>query len=175
REMTPRKAAEWPYQLHAAESWERLEACLTDIRLFFALYNDKTQWELTSYWHPLRVRDRDMGACYSKAFASWTAHPRIARNHRLPAQLGAFLVDNGLYSTAEPLLERALEASERLLGPEHPDTLGSMNNLAELLTCTGDYVNAEPLFRRTLEASERVLGSEHPSTLTILSNTAGLH
>ncbi|MCA9086481.1 MAG: DUF4062 domain-containing protein, partial [Planctomycetaceae bacterium] len=26
REMTPRKAAEWPYQLHAAESWERLEA-----------------------------------------------------------------------------------------------------------------------------------------------------
>jgi hypothetical protein len=52
REMTPRKAAEWPWQLHAAGAWERLEACLTDIPLFLALYNDRMQWELTGYWHP---------------------------------------------------------------------------------------------------------------------------
>ena len=28
---------------------------------------------------------------------------------------------------------RALELREKVLGPEHPDTLTSMNNLAELL------------------------------------------
>jgi hypothetical protein len=37
--MTPHKAAEWPHQLHAAEAWGRLEACLTDIPLFLALHN----------------------------------------------------------------------------------------------------------------------------------------
>jgi hypothetical protein len=30
-------------------------------------------------------------------------------------------------------LYEALEVSERVLGPEHPDTLGSVNNLAVLL------------------------------------------
>ena len=70
QEMTPRKAAEWPYQLHAAEAWDRLEACLTDIPLFLALYNDKTKWELTGYWHPLRrASGATWGGCYAAAYA----------------------------------------------------------------------------------------------------------
>jgi hypothetical protein len=36
----------------------------------------------------------------------------------------------GRYGEAEPLYRRALEASERTLGREHPDTLTSANNLA---------------------------------------------
>ena len=31
---------------------------------------------------------------------------------------------------ALPLLRRALEGRERLLGPEHPDTLSSLNEVA---------------------------------------------
>ena len=33
-------------------------------------------------------------------------------------------------AAAEPLHRRALEVRERVLGPEHPDTLQSLNNLA---------------------------------------------
>ncbi|RYD25193.1 MAG: tetratricopeptide repeat protein, partial [Verrucomicrobiaceae bacterium] len=81
---------------------------------------------------------------------------------------------NAEYAEAEPFFQRGLEASERVLGPEHPDTLTSLSNLAALLHAKGDCAGAEPLHRRTLEARERVLGGEHPSTLTSLSNLAFL-
>ncbi len=69
---------------------------------------------------------------------------------------------------------RALQASERTLGSEHPSTLVSMNNLASLLQDQGKLAEAEPLFRRALETQQLTLGSEHPDTLTSLSNLASL-
>ena len=72
------------------------------------------------------------------------------------------------------MYERALEARERVLGPEHPSTLGSVNNLATLLYRKGDYAGAQPLVERALEARERVLGPEHPSTLASVHNLAAL-
>ena len=48
---------------------------------------------------------------------------------------------------AEPLYKRALEASERVLGKEHPDTLLSVNNLAMLYQAQGRYAQAEPLYQ----------------------------
>jgi tetratricopeptide (TPR) repeat protein len=88
---------------------------------------------------------------------------------------GTFLeYARGDFAGAEPLYRRALEVRERVLGPEHPDTLVSVNNLAGLLESTGDYAGAEPLYRRALEARERVLGPEHPSTLVSVNNLAGL-
>ncbi|MEN9575767.1 MAG: hypothetical protein RL514_3622 [Verrucomicrobiota bacterium] len=80
----------------------------------------------------------------------------------------------GNYSAAEPLCRQALEASERVLVPEHPSTLISVNNLAYLLNSKGDLAAAEPLFRRVLAAHERVLGPEHPATLTSVNNLGSL-
>ena len=51
---------------------------------------------------------------------------------------------------------------ERVLGKEHPDTLGSMNNLASVLSRQGNYEEAEriyrqmPAFRQTLEMSSYI-------------------
>ncbi|HVM86131.1 MAG TPA: TIR domain-containing protein, partial [Candidatus Binatia bacterium] len=42
---------------------------------------------------------------------------------------GGFLHGRGLLHAAEPLFRRALEVSERMLGPEHPLTLTNVNNL----------------------------------------------
>ena len=70
-------------------------------------------------------------------------------------------------------IKRALEARERVLGKEHPDTLGSVNNLAALYHDQGRYGEAEPLYKRALEASERVLGKEHPDTLTQREQSGG--
>ena len=78
----------------------------------------------------------------------------------------------GDYATGVERARRALEARERVLGREHPDTLTSVNNLAALLKSKGDYDAAEPLYRRALEARERVLGREHPDTLTSVNNLA---
>ena len=72
------------------------------------------------------------------------------------------------------LNSRALEARERLLGPEYPPTLTSMSNLATVLCSRGDYARAEPLFRRALAGRERILGLTHPNTLKTLINLADL-
>ena len=64
------------------------------------------------------------------------------------------------------LYRRALEGSERVLGVDHLNTLGSVLNLGVLLQKQGKLEEAETLFRRALEGRERVLGIDHPSTLT---------
>ena len=74
--------------------------------------------------------------------------------------LAYLLLEKGDYTGAEPLRRRGLESSERVLGPQHPDTLTSLNNMAFLLNRKGDYVGVEPLYRRALETSERVLGPD---------------
>ncbi|MEM8873219.1 MAG: tetratricopeptide repeat protein [Planctomycetota bacterium] len=89
-------------------------------------------------------------------------------------QLDCLADAQGDYAVAEPLSRRAVEARERVFGPEHPNTLASVNNLAGLLESQGDLSSAEPLYRRALEARERVLGPEHPGTLTSVNNLAGL-
>ncbi|MGW3692305.1 tetratricopeptide repeat protein, partial [Streptomyces sp. NPDC005149] len=66
---------------------------------------------------------------------------------------------------AIPLYERTLADSERVLGPDHPDTLLSRHNLAGAYESAGDLGRAIPLYERTLADSERVLGPDHPDTL----------
>ena len=46
---------------------------------------------------------------------------------------------NKTYEGAEPLLRRALEARERALGPDHPDTFTSLNNLGAMLANMGNF------------------------------------
>ena len=70
---------------------------------------------------------------------------------------------------------RAIEASARTLGEEHPDTLIDLNNLAEVFEAEGRHSDAEPLYKRALEASERVLGREHPNTVAVVNNLAALY
>jgi len=66
--------------------------------------------------------------------------------------------------------QRALNGRERVLGPEHPDTLASFSNLALVLKGQGNYKAAEEMNRRVLNVRERVLGPEHPPTLTSFNN-----
>ncbi len=42
------------------------------------------------------------------------------------------------------------------MGPTHPDTLTSVQNLAACLSALGRHAEAEPLYRRALEARVRV-------------------
>ena len=78
----------------------------------------------------------------------------------------------GAYSKAEPHLERALAFRRRTLGDAHPHTLGSVNNLARLLSERGDFHGAEPLHREALAGFRKVLGDAHPNTLRSVNNLA---
>lgn len=58
-----------------------------------------------------------------------------------------------------------LAGVEEVLGPEHPSTLVSMNNLARTLDVQGKSLESEPLHRKLLPRREKVLGPEHIDTL----------
>eukprot|EP00873_Tetraselmis_striata_P004194 jgi/Tetstr1/424458/TSEL_014987.t1 len=76
---------------------------------------------------------------------------------------------------AEGLLKRALDISEQQLGPRHPSTATSLNNLAQLHQGKGDYAAAQPLMERVLDIREGQLGPRHPHTAASLGNLAHLH
>jgi hypothetical protein len=58
-----------------------------------------------------------------------------------------------------------LADSERILGPEHPDTLRARMLLAASYRAAGQIVEAIQLGERVLTDSERILGPKHPDTL----------
>jgi len=82
--------------------------------------------------------------------------------------LGSALTNAARYAEAEPLLNRALAIYEKALGPEHPNTAGSLNRLAVLYDSQGRYGEAEPLYNRALAICEKALGLEHPNTVDVL-------
>ena len=87
---------------------------------------------------------------------------------------GQYLYRSGRLGEAEPLYREALAGTRATLGPKHPDTLGSMNNLAWLQKEQGKLKEAEPLMRETLEILRATLCPKHPSTLASMSNFAAL-
>ena len=78
----------------------------------------------------------------------------------------------GEYAKAEPLYREALRIRQKVLGPEHPDTATSLNNLAMLYRDMGEYAKAEPLYREALRICRKILGPEHPDTAIMLGNLA---
>ena len=53
-----------------------------------------------------------------------------------------YLHDRAQYEQAEPLHQRALDIREKALGPDHPNTATSLNNLAALYDNQGRYEQA---------------------------------
>ena len=78
----------------------------------------------------------------------------------------------GAYRSAEALYRRQGQVLREILGPEHPETLTSMNNLAETLRAQGDLAGARKLEEEALEILRRVLGPEHLATLASMNNLA---
>jgi tetratricopeptide (TPR) repeat protein len=85
------------------------------------------------------------------------------------------LYNQGRYSEAIPLAQRALAILEKARGPDHPDVALSLNNLASLYVAQGRYADAEPLYKRSLAVKEKVFGPDHPDVATVLNNLAELY
>jgi tetratricopeptide (TPR) repeat protein len=89
--------------------------------------------------------------------------------------IGRLLQAGGDLTRAVALQRRTLAESERVLGPDHPDTLTSRNNLAAAYESAGRLDEAIALLERTLAESERVLGPDHPNTLSSRNNLASAY
>lgn len=98
----------------------------------------------------------------------------LAKDPELQAQMiydmGVVYEHLGLYPRANALLQQALDIRQRVLGPEDPETLKSMNMLANVLMEEGRYPEAENLHRQCLDIRRRILGPEHPETLKSMHN-----
>jgi tetratricopeptide (TPR) repeat protein len=78
----------------------------------------------------------------------------------------------GKLDLALPLLEETLKLRRAKLGPDHPDTLTSMNNLAGGYRAAGKLDLALPLYEEALKLRRAKLGPDHPHTLTSMNNLA---
>jgi tetratricopeptide (TPR) repeat protein/transcriptional regulator with XRE-family HTH domain len=80
---------------------------------------------------------------------------------QLLQRVGNYLVDRGWIQEAEPLLQRALQIREQLLGPEHLDVAECLHSLGWLYAEQSRYGEAELFFQRVLHIRERLLDPEH--------------
>ncbi|KAE8392857.1 hypothetical protein BDV23DRAFT_192368 [Aspergillus alliaceus] len=93
----------------------------------------------------------------------------------LVAKIAGCLSSDGRYHEAEVLYSDLLKIKQVKDGPEHPNTLTSMANLASTFWKQGRWNEAEKLELEVLETRKAVLGAEHPDTLTSMANLAATY
>jgi len=100
----------------------------------------------------------------------------VAQDPELQAQMMQVMGDVykslGLFPRAQLLFERSADTRRRVLGPENPETLRSMDDLAWILNQEGHAAEAEKLQRETVATRRRIFGLQHLDTLKSMSNLA---
>ncbi|MFF1902909.1 FxSxx-COOH system tetratricopeptide repeat protein [Kitasatospora sp. NPDC058218] len=104
------------------------------------------------------------------ATASDGHHEDAASGHYETA--AAYLHRLGREAGAIHLLEATVARRRRSLGPSHPDTLASRNNLATAYHAAGNLRHAITILESTLARRTKALGDTHPDTLTTRTNLA---
>jgi ABC-type methionine transport system ATPase subunit len=99
-----------------------------------------------------------------------TVEQELSRRH--PSALAEAYRAAGRTEEAAALHEQILATRQRVLGPDHPSTLGARNNLANALRAAGRTEEAVALHEQVLASYERVLEPDDPSTLGARNNLA---
>ncbi|MBK8431210.1 MAG: tetratricopeptide repeat protein [Chloroflexi bacterium] len=110
-----------------------------------------------------------MGSCGRTAATTPAPSPSAKgtgapRHGHQPEQPRPSPASDGELTAARPYYERALAIRERALGPDHPDTANSLNNLAVLAYDMNDFPEAARLMRRAVAIREQKLGPNHSDT-----------
>ncbi len=113
-------------------------------------------------------------AMAQKASESEQAAARLKEAGRLEDQ-GMTSARAGNYASAVIPFEAALMIREQTLGPDHADTVRSLDNLAMVDLALGRPADAEPLLERVLATRERALGPDHPDVADGLHNLANAY
>lgn len=117
--------------------------------------------------HSLRSIQRHCRACRAARVHSLrTMRPVQSAGH--PIGFGV----QGRYAQAEPFYKRALAIREAALGPEHPETLYSLQSLAAMYKAQGRFANAELLYKSAITILEKSVGPENEQVAGALNNLA---
>ena len=81
----------------------------------------------------------------------------------------------GQRNEATRLHVEVLKVREATLGPEHPETLTSMDQIGELYREMDANLVALQLHEKVLEARKRILTPDHPDTLTSMDHVAVMY
>jgi hypothetical protein len=73
--------------------------------------------------------------------------------------------NQGSWNEAEQLQLQVMDMRNKLFGPEHPDTLLSMESLAKTYFNQGRWNEAEQLQLQVMDMRTKLLGPEHPDIL----------
>ncbi|GMH87563.1 hypothetical protein TrVE_jg9523 [Triparma verrucosa] len=88
-------------------------------------------------------------------------------------ELGVTLMDNGKVEEAKEAILMCLAGQEKVLGDDHKDTMGTLNNLGCLYNDElEEYDMALEYYERALKGSEKAMGKNHPYTLMTMMNIA---
>lgn len=98
------------------------------------------------------------------------AQPRI--QSRLMQTIGTVYRNLGLYSQAEPVLEKTLAIKRDVYGEEHFEVAAALHSLAILYDTQGKYQEAVSFFQQSLAIKEKVFGPDHPEVAKSLNSIA---
>jgi tetratricopeptide (TPR) repeat protein len=133
------------------------------VRAVESVFQHKSDWQDPRNWKLLgRVRPH-------AEFLGTVSEFGLAT---LGGWLGVLASAQGDLPGARKIGEQVLGVCRRVLGEEHPETLGSMQNLATTLWSQGDLPGARKIEEQVLDVRRRVLGEEHADTLTAMNNLA---
>jgi tetratricopeptide (TPR) repeat protein len=121
-------------------------------------------------WRKCGRQDDMANATALKAFAQAIAlDPNNAETHFCRGELCAQM---GQHEEAAADFNQVLQLRRDKLGPDHPDTLQSMRDVAFYYGTHGRHGDALPLNERTLTLRKAKLGSDHPDTLQSMQDVA---
>jgi tetratricopeptide (TPR) repeat protein len=118
-------------------------------------------------WEGGRGRDFSLREALDKAVtkidAAFAGQPELEAAVRDAVGMTYYYL--GKFDAANPQVEKARELRVKVLGPDHPDTLSTLHNLALVRWKQEKLDEAFKLGRLALEARRRVLGLEHEDSL----------
>ncbi|MEU6881482.1 serine/threonine-protein kinase [Streptomyces sp. NPDC046712] len=124
---------------------------------------------LTGEWtSPVRALPQQPAARVERATPPPELLAVLASRHKAGLSLGRL----GRWEEAADVHSSVAEDRERVLGPDHPDTLTSRYEVGFTLSRLGRPADALRAFARVTEARERVLGPDHADTLAARQETA---
>jgi tetratricopeptide (TPR) repeat protein len=142
-----------------------------------ALVVDQQAIALRERWHQNRAATRDLidqitalAEAADRCLADDSLHRAMIRL-RWWAVIYLNYLGDGL-GQAIVIGERLVADQVRLLGPDHPDTLGTMNVLAAAYGAAVRTDEAIAVLERIVPARERLLGPDDPDTLESRNNLA---
>ncbi len=112
---------------------------------------------------------------YREAYEATVAPEDSATKLNLLSNLVQAIDYAGRWTEAEPMYKDLIARQERVLGADHPLTLGSLSNLSVCLIDQGKLSGpegAEAYCRRAVDGLTRRLGEDHVDTLLATNNLA---